>query len=90
MDLEGVPTDGIASIQTRRSMQARRSLEPHRLSSGSGYGRQGDHVGLIHAYDEENGGFGLTELTEDSEDDPDDRRGRRSFDRHIVASNSKR
>src|SRR5205823_2897345 len=59
MDLEGVPTDGIASIQTRRSMQARRSLELHRLSSGSGYGRQGDHVGLIHAYDEENGGFGL-------------------------------
>lgn len=67
---DAVPTDGIASIQTRRSMQARRSsIENHRLSTGSvSYGR-GDREGLIHAYDEENGGFGLTDLAEDSEDD---------------------
>src|SRR5436305_8262214 len=53
-DSEGVPTDGIAGIQTRRSMQSRRSLDPHRLSTGSiGYGR-GDRDSLIHSYDEEN------------------------------------
>ena len=66
---EGIPTDGIASIQTRRSMQARRSLEHHQLSSGSISYSRGDREGLIHAYDEENGGFGLTDLTEESEED---------------------
>ncbi|KAI9827714.1 MAG: hypothetical protein M1832_004203 [Thelocarpon impressellum] len=67
---EGIPTDGIAGIQTRRSMQARRSsIEAGRLSSGSlSYGR-GDREGLIHAYDEENGDFGLTDLAEESEGD---------------------
>ena len=30
---------------------------------------RGDREGLIHAYDEENGGFGLTDLAEDSEDE---------------------
>ena len=65
---DGVPTDAIASLQTRRSMQSRRSMDPHRLSNGSvGFGNRGDREGLIHSYDEENGGFGLTELTEDSE-----------------------
>lgn len=50
-------------------MQARRSLEPHRLSTGSAYGR-GDREGLIRSYDEEeNAGFGLTDLAEDSEED---------------------
>jgi len=64
---EGIATDPISGIQTRRSMQARRSLDPHRLSMGSnGYGRGGDREGLIHAYDEEeNVGFGLTDLTEE-------------------------
>ena len=41
------------------------------MSVGSnGYGR-GDREGLIHAYDEEeeNIGFGLTDLAEDSDDD---------------------
>jgi hypothetical protein len=46
-------------------MQARRSLDPHRVSGGWA----GDREGLIHAYDEEeNTGFGLTDLTEDSDD----------------------
>ena len=77
---DGVPTDAIASLQTRRSMQSRRSLEPHRLSNGSvGFGTRGDRAGLIHAYDEENGGLGLTELTEDSEGE--DEALHRSFDR---------
>ncbi len=68
---DGIATDIISSIQTRRSMQARRSLEPHRLSVGSnGFGRGSDREGLIHAYDEEeNIGFGLTDLAEDSEED---------------------
>ena len=66
---DGIPTDGISSIQTRRSMQARRSMDPNRHSMGS-YGRAGDREGLIHAYDEEeNVGFGLTDLTEDSDED---------------------
>ncbi len=79
----GIPTDGIASLQTRRSMQAHRSLdrERRRLSSGSiSYsahpGDRGDREGLIHAYDEENGngGFGLSDLTEEESDD--ERRGK--------------
>jgi hypothetical protein len=64
---DGVGTDMISSIQTRRSMQARRSLD-QRHSIGS-HGRS-DREGLIQAYDEEeNGGFGLTDLAEESEDD---------------------
>src|SRR4051794_29108713 len=82
INADGVPTDGIASIQTRRSMQLHRSLEQHRLSSGSAYARHGDHVGLIHAFDEENDGFGLTDLTEDSDGDDDSRRD--SYDGHKV------
>lgn len=64
-----MPTDGIASLQTRRSMQSRRSVEAHRVSSGSTrFGIRGDRQGLIHSYDEENGEFGLTDLTEDSDE----------------------
>jgi len=60
---EGIATDLVSSIQTRRSMQARRSMDPHRMSIGSnGYGRS-DRDGLIRSYDEEeNAGFGLTDL----------------------------
>ena len=52
-------------------MQARRSLDPHRISMGSqGYERSGDREGLIRAYDEEeNAGFGLTDLAEDSDEE---------------------
>jgi hypothetical protein len=67
---DGIATDVLTGIQTRRSMQSRRSLDPHRMSVGStGYGRAGDREGLIRAYDEEaNTGFGLDDLTEDSDD----------------------
>ena len=66
----GVPTDGIAGIQTRRSMQRRRSGDGRRLSSGSvGFGTRGDREGLIDSYDEEHGGFGLTDLAEDSDEE---------------------
>ncbi|KAI9870516.1 MAG: hypothetical protein M1830_004137 [Pleopsidium flavum] len=79
---DGVPTDGIASLQTRRSMQSRRSVDHHALSSGSGgFGGRGDREGLIHSYDEENGGFGLTDLTEDSGNEGDERR--QSFQRSV-------
>jgi hypothetical protein len=68
---DGIATDIISSIQTRRSMQARRSLDPTRVSMGSnGYVRGSDREGLIHAYDEEeNMGFGLADLSENSDED---------------------
>jgi hypothetical protein len=62
-------TDMISSIQTRMSMEARRS-QGHRISSGGG----GDRDGLIRAYDEEEAtGFGLTDLAEDTDEDDDPR-----------------
>ncbi|KAL4912813.1 magnesium transporter NIPA-domain-containing protein [Aspergillus aurantiobrunneus] len=71
-DDEGVPTDGIAGFQTRRSMQARRSNEPHRRSSSSiaFLNGHGDREGLIRSYDVENQNFGLSELTEESDGEP--------------------
>jgi hypothetical protein len=68
---DGIATDIISGIQTRRSMQSRRSTDPNRLSVGSNsYGRTGDREGLIRAYDEEeNMGFGLTDLAEDTEEE---------------------
>lgn len=73
---EGIPTDPVASLQTRRSMQARRgSVDPHRRSSsltfslGGGQSRESD--GLIHSYDVEHGAFGLTDLEEEPDGDGD-------------------
>lgn len=64
---DGIATDMISSIQTRRSMQARRSVgDPARLSTGS-YGRS-DRDGLIRSYDDEEN-VGLNDLTEESEND---------------------
>lgn len=70
---EGVPTDGIASYHTRRSMQSRRSYDPQRRSASlsSAYANgQGDRDALIHSYDVENGGYGLSDLAEDAEGEP--------------------
>ncbi|RLL97097.1 hypothetical protein CFD26_102582 [Aspergillus turcosus] len=65
LDEDGVPTDGIASFQTRLSMQSRRSNEPHRRSSSFAFmNGHGDREGLMHSYDVENQAFGLSELTE--------------------------
>ena len=71
---DGIPTDPLAGLQTRRSMQARRSLDPHLRSSSLTFS-VGAHVsgyreneGLIHNYDVEHGAFGLTDLVDDSED----------------------
>ena len=64
---DATPTDMVSGFQTRRSMQARRSGDPSRLSIGS---HHGDRDGLIRAYDEEEAtGFGLTDLAEESEDE---------------------
>ena len=73
---DAVPTDGIASLQTRRSMQARRSIDGRRVSTGSvrGLRGMGDRDGLMQSYDEENGGFGLHDLAEDSEGEAGTRR----------------
>lgn len=59
-------TDMISSIQTRMSMEARRSMgHRHSISSSAG-----DRQGLIRAYDEEEAaGFGLTDLAEASDED---------------------
>ncbi len=60
-------TDMVSSIQTRMSMEARRSMG-NRISIGSN--QPGDREGLIRAYDEEEAaGFGLTDLAEDTDDD---------------------
>lgn len=64
MDVSG--TDMISSLQTRMSMQSRRSHDPHRRLSVSS--QHGDREGLIRAYDEEAQVFGLTDLAEDSDD----------------------
>lgn len=71
-DEDGVPTDGIASFQTRRSMQLRHSGEPHRRSSSSIYlNGHGDREGLIHSYDvENNSAIGLEDLAEESDGEP--------------------
>lgn len=58
---DAIGTDMISQIQTRMSMEARRSFG-HRTS--------GDREGLIRAYDEEEAAeFGLTDLAEDSDDE---------------------
>ncbi|RJE25308.1 DUF803 domain membrane protein [Aspergillus sclerotialis] len=70
-DDEGVPTDGIASYQTRRSIQSRRSLDPHRRSaSGQFLNGHGDREGLMRSYDAENQTFGLADLAEESDGEP--------------------
>ncbi|RDW84576.1 putative DUF803 membrane protein [Coleophoma cylindrospora] len=82
---DGIATDMISSIQTRRSMQARRSMDPHRMSTGS-YGR-GDREGLIHAYDEEeNTGFGLTDLADSDDDAPIHANGSKSTNGANIGS----
>lgn len=69
---DGIGTDLISSIQTRRSMQARRSHGGDRLSIGSNGAfaarERSDRDGLIRSYDEEEM-YGLDDLAEESEDD---------------------
>lgn len=65
-------TDMVSSIQTRISMEIRRS-QSHRVSTG-GDRAASDREGLIRAYDEEeSAGFGLTDLAEDTDEEDDPR-----------------
>lgn len=67
---DSIPTDPVASLQTRRSIQARRSsADPHRRRSSFNFRMDGGHgresEGLIHSYDVEEGAFGLAALPTD-------------------------
>lgn len=67
---DGVPTDGITGLQTRRSMQLRRSVDAGRASTGSvGFGSRGERGVLMHSFEENNIGLGLEDLAEDSDED---------------------
>lgn len=60
---DAIGTDMVSQIQTRMSMEARRSF-------GTRHSTDREGQGLIRAYDEESAAeFGLTDLTEDSDDD---------------------
>ena len=67
---DGIHTDPVASLQSRRSIQARRSsVDLHRRRSSFNFRMDGGHSreseGLIHSYDVEEGAFGLTSLPSD-------------------------
>ena len=67
---DGVPTDGITGLQTRHSMQTRRSAENGRWSMGSGgFGRLDERGRLMRQSEEQNAGMNLRDLTEDSDED---------------------
>lgn len=73
---DSVGTDMISQIQTRMSMEARRSL-----------GHNGDREGLMRAYDEEEAAeFGLTDLAEDSDDE---RNGTRTKQNGSASANGR-
>ncbi|KAL2287645.1 hypothetical protein FJTKL_05028 [Diaporthe vaccinii] len=73
---DSVGTDMISQIQTRMSMEARRSL-----------GHNGDREGLMRAYDEEESAeFGLTDLAEDSDDE---RNGMRTKQNGSASANGR-
>lgn len=73
---DSVGTDMISQIQTRMSMEARRSL-----------GHNGDREGLMRAYDEEEAAeFGLTDLAEDSDDE---RNGMRTKQNGSASANGR-
>lgn len=67
--MDGVPTDGLTGLQTRRSMQTRRSVDAGRASTGSASFGRGERGVLMHSFEESN--IGLEELTEDSDEDKD-------------------
>lgn len=89
-EVDGIPTDGIGGALTRRSMQARRSVDSHRrsgsLTLSPELGRRSQER-LMNHYDVERPSmerYGLSDLAEDEEDDDDSgssSRKRTSFDR---------
>ena len=81
---EGAPTDGLTGLQTRRSMQSRRSMDPGRLSAGSaGFGTSGERNSFLRrASEEESVGFRLGSLAEDSDEDSRQHNGSVEYDEH--------
>ena len=83
-DDTGVPTDGLSGIQTRHSMQLRRSMDSPRghyrgRSSGSiSFAQASDRERLIHGYENDGGQFGLDDLAEESDEEMNGKRT--SFD----------
>ena len=79
----GVPTDGMSSIQTRHSLQLRRSIDGgHYRSRSSGsisFARPNDRERLINSYEPDHGQFGLDDLAEESDDEMEGKRT--SFDK---------
>ncbi len=68
---DGVPTDGITGLQTRRSMQLRRSTDAGRASNGSiGLGSRGERGVLMQSFFRENNlELDLEDPAEDSHED---------------------
>ncbi|PSS03853.1 magnesium transporter NIPA-domain-containing protein [Coniella lustricola] len=78
---DAIGTDMISQIQTRMSMEARRSFGTRASTDREGQG-------LIRAYDEEAAAeFGLTDLTEDSDDE--DSNGRPPQQNGLAGPNGK-
>ena len=79
---DGVPTDGLTGLQTRRSMQTRRSLENGRLSSGSArFERSGERDSFLRrASEEEDAGFRLSSLAEEGDEYPGQHNGVVEYD----------
>jgi len=84
------PADAISGFTTRRSMQARRSIEngfrsPY-IGGGSARNSFSEREGLVRSYDVENQSFGLGDLVEDS--DEGEAGGKRtSFDEDLPGTN---
>lgn len=68
---DGVPTDGLATLHTRRSMQSRQSVEVLRRASlnAAFSSPRGDTEGLMHSYDEDNQALRLTHLAVDVDEE---------------------
>ena len=68
---DGVPTDGLTGLQTRHSMQIRRSMsvDHTRWSIGSGnLGRINERGHLMHNSEEQNVGLSLDDLHSESDE----------------------
>ena len=66
----GVPTDGITGLQTRRSMQTGRSMENGRWSLGSaGFNGPDERGRLMRLSEEQEVGMNLDDLADASDED---------------------
>ena len=80
---DGVPTDGITGLQTRHSMQTRRSGENGRWSMGSAaFSRLDERGRLMRQSEEQNVGMDLHDLAEDSEEDRRHHNGGELYEEH--------